>query len=84
MSASTLSRLLSGGEMPDLDTFATLTKWLQVDVSTFFDHEQIAVEDTTVRAWGMLYEALGTLDMPADFTEALVKLVQVVKEGQER
>lgn len=83
VSASTLSRLLNG-EMPDMETFATLTRWLQADVSVFFDHEQRVIEEDETSVWAMLCMALVELHMPADFVEALVKMVQIIRERQER
>ena len=78
VSASTWSRLLNG-ETPDMETFATLTQWLQADVSAFFDHEHNVIEDEAP-AWAMLYTSLEALDMPADFIEATAKLVQVLRQ----
>jgi transcriptional regulator with XRE-family HTH domain len=78
VSASTLSRLLNG-ETPDLETFATLAQWLQVDAGAFFDHEQHATPDEA-STWVMLYSVCEALEMPTDFTEALVKMVQVLRE----
>jgi transcriptional regulator with XRE-family HTH domain len=76
ISASTLSRL-TNGDAPDMDTFATLVRWLEVDSNVFLDCVPVNGVD---ERYARLYDALSALGTPSELTEAIVTIVQLVRE----
>ncbi len=79
VSASTISRLTSGKEAPDMETFATLVAWMGVDSTAFFESASITGDDR----WARLYDALVALDVPSDLTEAMITVVKVIRGRHE-
>jgi len=78
VSASTLSRL-TNNEEPDINTFASLISWLEVDANVFLSQKnpEWAVEER----WAWLYHDFALLGVPEELVEAMVTILRlVVKE----
>lgn len=81
VSASTLSRI-ANGELPDIESFAALVRWLDVDVNQFF--ESLTNEFSDDDSWTALYYSLQVLGVPNDLIEAIVTIIRVVKKPVEK
>lgn len=76
ISASTMSRLLNG-ETPDINTFALVVKWLQMDANVFLVSPQRG-EMGDVEQWARLVLCLEDLGMDKEFIDALVVVVKLI------
>ena len=76
VSASTLSRL-ANGESPDIDSFAALVRWLDIDANVFLD---TAPDGKMDDAWTRLYLSLQELAVPAELIEAMVKILRLIRK----
>lgn len=80
VSASTLSRV-SNGEVPDMDSFAALIHWLDVDVNQFF--ESLTNEFSDDDSWTALYYSLQVLGVSQELIEAIVTVIKLVRKPKE-
>ncbi|SRR6266567_8933916 len=74
ISASTISRL-ANGEAPDIDSFAALALWLEVDSNQFF-HTPYPTEIKR-DVWMSLYLTLLDLELPTALIEAVVTILRL-------
>lgn len=80
VSASTLSRI-ANGELPDVESFASLVTWMQLDANQFLttSNQRFSTHD----AWRTFYASLYELRLPSECINALTTLVRtlVSKDG---
>lgn len=80
VSASTLSRV-TNGEVPDMENFAAIIHWLDVDVNQFF--ESLTNEFSDDDSWTALYYSLQVLGVSAELIEAIVTVIKLVRKPEE-
>ena len=81
VSVATLSRL-THGEIPDIENFALIAKWLEVDANQFLEKPQgkLLQEDQGLRrgeAWVGLYCNLQELGVSEELIEAIATIVRL-------
>lgn len=81
ISASTISRI-ANGDQPDIETFAALIRWLDVNPGQFFGSS--TSEAPGEDKWTALYYSLQTLEVPADLVEAVVTIIRLVTKKPKR
>src|SRR6266849_4734660 len=69
VSASTMSRLTSGELLPDIESFAALVRWLDIDANLFLD---LSPHTSLNEGWIGLYSSLEQLSVPKDVIEAML------------
>lgn len=74
VSASTMSRLING-DVPDMDTFSLMVKWLEIDANVFLNSSRDAAKGDP---WSNLYLSLQAVETPTDLIEATVTIIRLV------
>jgi len=75
VSASTISRMANGDFLPDMETFAALAMWLELDTNQFF-HTPYPTEIQR-DVWMSLYLTLLDLELPTALIEAVVTILRL-------
>lgn len=81
VSVSTLSRI-ARGEVPDVDTFAKLVKWLEIDANVFCD-KPAGGEMTEPEKYAWLQVCLQDCGAPHDLISAIITIVKLVAQGEQ-
>ena len=76
VSASTMSRLTSGTLLPDIESFAALVHWLDIDGNLFLDHTPEVRQDD---GWVGLYFSLEMLAVPKELIEAIIVIIRLIR-----
>lgn len=80
ISPSTISRLMSGELLPDIESFALVMKWLDMDANMFLDY--IPSEDEYNEAWIGLGLSLSQLHVSEELIKAIVTIVRLIRKEQ--
>ena len=80
ISASTISRL-TNGEAPDIESFAVVCRWLEMDANQFL--EKPSGGDAAHDLWITLYYNLQWLEVPDDCIEAIVRIVRLIRRSEQ-
>ena len=79
ISPSTLSRI-EQGNLPDIDTYMTLCKWLEVSPDFFTNNDAI---DTNTKA-GVIAHLRADKILPSETAEALIQMINLAYDSVQK
>lgn len=78
VSVATLSRV-ARGHAPDVDSFAKIVKWLDIDANAFIGCPR-GGQMREIEKWSWLALCLRDLNVPQDLIQAIITIVKLIEK----